>query len=122
MKEIAAFPSFSRRDSEAVPWQRSAVAPGVEVKNLGTADGRAIQLVKFAPGVTFPDHFHTGPEFIYMLEGEAVQNGEVLSAGWVGIASAGTIDHGFRSETGCVFLFIYDHGQVFDSVQPPVKE
>ncbi len=34
-----------------------------------------MQRVRFAAGATFPRHRHTGPEFIYALEGEAVQNG-----------------------------------------------
>jgi hypothetical protein len=49
-----------------------------------------------------------GPEFIYILEGEAIQNGQRLSLGWAGVAQAGTLDEQFRSETGCVFLIVYN--------------
>ncbi|MCP3714975.1 cupin domain-containing protein [Paraburkholderia sp. CNPSo 3281] len=105
---------FSCIDSASLPWVSSRYAPGVEVKNLGKADGRAMQLVRFAAGATFPDHRHTGPEFIYMLEGEAVQNGRRLAAGYVGVAGQGTVDAGFHSDTGCVFLLVYDLDQVFD--------
>ncbi|MEX3919582.1 cupin domain-containing protein [Paraburkholderia sp. BR10872] len=107
-------PGFSGIDSASLPWVPSRFAPGVEVKNLGKADGRVMQLVRFAAGATFPDHRHTGPEFIYMLEGEAVQNGRRLTAGYVGIAERGTVDAGFHSDTGCVFLLVYDLDQVFD--------
>jgi hypothetical protein len=42
-------------DSNSVTWRKSTVAVGVEVKDLGKADGREMQLVRFArlgqPGV-----------------------------------------------------------------------
>lgn len=66
-----------------------------------------MQLVRFAPGTAFPLHTHTGPEFIYLLEGEAVQHGQRLQAGWAATASTGTVDRHFHSPTGCVFLTVY---------------
>src|SRR5207244_2568147 len=57
--------------------------------------------------VVFPTHRHAGPEFIYMLEGAAIQNGQHLGPGWAGVAESGTLDEQFRSETGCVFLIVY---------------
>ena len=107
-------PGFSCIDSASMAWVPSRYAHGVEVKNLGKADGRAMQLVRFAAGATFPRHRHTGPEFIYVLEGEAVQNGRRLTAGYAGVAEHGTVDTGFHSDTGCVLLLVYDLDQVFD--------
>lgn len=115
-------PQFFFGDSASLSWIPSRFAAGVEVKNLGKANGRGLQLVRFAPGATFPDHLHTGPEFIYVLEGEAIQNGRRLQAGYAGVAETGTVDAGFRSDTGCTFLFVYELGQVFDSVDPVRKE
>jgi hypothetical protein len=43
-----------------------------------------------------------------------VQNGRRLTAGYAGIAERGTVDAGFHSDTGCVFLLVYDLDQVFD--------
>lgn len=106
-------PQFFSVDTQALGWVQSACADGVQIKNLGKANGRAMQLVRFAPGTTFPTHLHTGPEFIYMLEGEAIQNGKRLLPGWVGIAEAGTTDTGFRSDTGCMFLLMYELSQPF---------
>jgi anti-sigma factor ChrR (cupin superfamily) len=106
-------PQFSSVDTQALAWVQSACADGVQIKNLGKANGRAMQLVRFAPGTTFPTHLHTGPEFVYMLEGEAIQNGEHLLPGWVGIAETGTTDTGFRSDTGCTFLLMYELSQRF---------
>jgi anti-sigma factor ChrR (cupin superfamily) len=94
-------------DSSAIPWRESSFASGVEVKDLGTADGRSMQLVRFAPGASFPLHIHGGPEFIYLLEGAAVQEGQLLEAGWASVATTGTTDHEFHSPTGCVFLTVY---------------
>jgi anti-sigma factor ChrR (cupin superfamily) len=113
--DLSFIQGFSFTDSARTPWVTSRFASGVTVKNLGRADGRAMQLVRFAPGVTFPNHFHTGPEFIYVLEGEAIQNGQRLQAGYAGVARKGTVDTGFRSDTGCVFLLVYELDQIFDS-------
>jgi anti-sigma factor ChrR (cupin superfamily) len=90
-----------------VAWRKSAFAAGIEVKDLGTADGRSMQLVRFTPGASFPLHRHEGPEFIYLLEGVAIQEGQHLSAGWAAVAAMGTTDSNFHSPDGCVFLTVY---------------
>lgn len=95
------------KDSSIIPWRTSSFASGVEVKDLGTTDNRSMQLVRFAPGASFPLHTHTGPEFIYLLEGEAVQEGQSLRAGWASVAATTTTDHDFHSPTGCIFLTVY---------------
>ena len=94
-------------DQKDVPWRRSTSADGVWVKDLGSSDGRSIQLVRYEPGTTFPWHRHTGPEFVYVIEGEAIQRGKRLGPGWVGIAPAETEEDDFASETGCIFLTVY---------------
>jgi len=94
-------------DSSAIPWRASSFSDGVEVKDLGSSDGRSMQLVRFAPGATFPLHAHAGPEFIFLLEGSAVQEGERLAEGWSAVAAGGTVDHNFHSPGGCVFLTVY---------------
>lgn len=66
-----------------------------------------MQLVKFAPGTSFPLHTHTGPEFIYLMEGIAFQEGHQLSPGWAAVAATGSIDAHFHSPSGCVFLTVY---------------
>jgi anti-sigma factor ChrR (cupin superfamily) len=94
-------------DSKNIEWRKSTFATGVEVKDLGSADGRSMQLVRFAPGTSFPLHTHKGPEFIYLLEGEVYQQGQRLLVGWSAVAAAGTTDDNFHSLTGCVFLTVY---------------
>jgi anti-sigma factor ChrR (cupin superfamily) len=100
-------PQYIFTDTTAMPWRASAFAPGVEVKDLGAANGRTMQLVRCQPGATFPTHYHAGPELLYMLGGEAIQNGQRLGPGWAGVAERGTRDEHFRSETGCMFLLVY---------------
>ncbi len=98
---------FSFVDAAVVPWRQSTLAPRVQVKDLGTANARSMQLVRYEPGTRFPVHKHTGPEFIYVLEGELIQQGHRLGPGWAAIAADGTIDADVRSETGCTFLTVY---------------
>ena len=94
-------------DTVSLPWRPSMVVDGVEVKDLGTANGRVMALIRCRPETTFPTHRHGGPEFLSLLEGEAIQHGQRLRPGWAGVAAAGTIDADLHSETGCVFLSIY---------------
>jgi anti-sigma factor ChrR (cupin superfamily) len=94
-------------DAGGIPWRKSKLADGVEVKDLGAVNGRAMQLVRYAAGASFPKHQHSGPEFIYLLEGEAYQQGQRLLPGWAAIAATGTTDDNFHSPTGCVFLTVY---------------
>ena len=51
-------------DPATMAWRASTFAPGIEVKDLGTSDGRSMQLVRFAPGASFPLHTHAGPELV----------------------------------------------------------
>ena len=100
-------PEFIFNDEKNLPWIPSKFADGVEVKNLGKANGRFLQLVRFQAGASYPSHIHNDCEFIYVLEGEVFQNGYRLTAGSSTVASAGTIDETFTSPHGCVFLLFY---------------
>lgn len=98
-----------------LPWTSSRLAHGVEVKNLGKANGRAMQLVRFQPGASFPAHVHADVEFLFMLEGEVFQNGQRLDAAWSTVAPAGTCDTEFVSPSGCTFVLVY----ALDPSKPP---
>lgn len=100
-------PEFLFNDAKNLPWISSKFAAGVSVKNLGKANGRALQLVRFDAGASYPSHIHNDCEFIYVLEGEVFQNGHRLMAGASTVASAGTVDETFVSPTGCTFLLFY---------------
>ena len=89
-----------------LPWRPSAVAAGVHVKDLLASDGWQMQLVRCDPGARFPVHTHTGPEFLFILEGELLQAGRRLGPGWASVASAGSVDDDVRSDAGCVFVLV----------------
>lgn len=101
-------PQFIFNDVDELQWIHSKFAKGVEVKQLGKANGRALQLVRFQAGASFPAHTHSDCEFIYVLSGEVIQNGKRLTSGCSAVASAGTIDETFTSPTGCTFLLFYN--------------
>ena len=100
-------PEFIFNDEKSLPWVPSKFAEGVLIKNLGKANGRALQLVRFESGASYPSHMHTDCEFVYVLDGEVFQNGHRLTAGSSTVASAGTVDETFISPTGCLFLLFY---------------
>lgn len=98
---------FIVTSAKEVRWRKSTFAEGIFVKDLGSSDGQAMHLVRFEPGARFPRHKHAGPEFICVIEGEVVQQGERLGSGCAGIAPAGTEEGDFASETGATFLIVF---------------
>ena len=101
-------PKFNFADSEAIPWLKSEIAEGVEVKTLCSANNMIMELYRFAPNITYSDHIHEGPEFVYLLEGSARQDGKWLEAGWASSAETGTLHSGFLSgERGCLTVAVY---------------
>lgn len=101
-------PKFIFNNSDTLPWVDSEMAEGVEVKTLCAANGMTMELYRFAPNSSYPDHFHEGPEFVYLMEGSARQNDTWLEAGWSSAAEIGSLDSKFISgEKGCLFLTVY---------------
>ena len=101
-------PFIDSRSSDEIPWRKSTFADGAEVKDLGKTGGYTMQLVRFKPYTSFPPHDHAGPEFIFVLEGEVIQNGKKLGAGFSSVAATATRDYEFRTESGCMFLLVYN--------------
>ena len=89
-----------------LPWKPSTFAAGVFVKDVAVTDGFEMQIVRLEPGARLPLHTHELPEFIYVLEGEVVIEGQHLSQGWVSVASVGSSHSDVHSETGCVFVLV----------------
>src|SRR5258705_5636804 len=87
-------------------WRRSTLASGVFVKDIAVTDGWEMQIVRCEPGARFPRHTHGGPEFLFVLEGELVQNGRMLGPGWASVAAAGSVDDDVHSDSGCVFVLV----------------
>lgn len=107
-------PKYNFVDSNSVVWEKHEIAKGVEIKKLCTANDQTMELYRFSPNAVFPDHFHNGPEFVYLLEGSARVNGKWIEAGWSSAAETGTIDKEFLSgDAGCIFLSVYTVGSKY---------
>ena len=101
-------PRYLFTDSNALPWSPAEDIEGVEIKTLVSANGQTMELYRFAPDTSYPRHLHEDPEFVYMIEGEAILDGQRLEPGWASGAEAGTIEQDFRSgPNGCVFLTVF---------------
>jgi hypothetical protein len=105
-------PKYIVADTNTMEWQAVPGSAGIEVKRLGSANGQAMELSRYAPDTAYPAHAHLGPEFVFLLEGSARLSGQWLKPGWSSIGETGTIDADFLSgESGCVFLAIYTASQ-----------
>jgi hypothetical protein len=62
-------------------WRPSTAAAGVFVKDIATAAGWEMQLVRFGPGARLLLRAHENPEFLFILEWELVQAGRRLGPG-----------------------------------------
>lgn len=59
-----------------------------------------MQLVRFERGAVFRTLQHSGPECIFMLEGDALRKGQILIDGWVGVGEQGNVGEPLRSDKG----------------------
>ena len=62
-------------------------------------------LLKFEAGAKYPYHNHPGGEEIFVLQGDALIDGEILSEGDYLFTPKG-FKHSVFSEKGCVLLFV----------------
>lgn len=62
-------------------------------------------LLKFEPGASYPYHNHPAGEEIYVLEGEAILEGNTLGAGDY-LYTPANFKHAVTSKTGCTMLFV----------------
>ena len=89
-----------------LPWRPSATASGVFVRDIAVTDGWEMQIVRCEAGARLPAHTHASPEFLFVLDGELIQNGRRLGPGWATVGAAGSVDADVRSDTGCVFVLV----------------
>ena len=86
-------------------WQ--TIAEGVEKKVLRAQPGENRVLLRLAPGKSFPDHHHSVPDEVYVVEGTytdpGVEGGKAFGPGSYLYYPAGT-DHQATTPTGCVIL------------------
>jgi quercetin dioxygenase-like cupin family protein len=62
-------------------------------------------LLKFEAGASYPYHNHPAGEELFILQGEAIIEGEILKEGDF-LYTPENFKHSVRSETGCTILFI----------------
>jgi predicted ChrR family anti-sigma factor len=104
-----------RRASEAA-WEETAV-PGVTIRTLfaDPANDRFTALVRMAPGMSYPEHVHHGPEECLVLEGDVYAGATVLQAGDYLRMPAGS-RHGQQStRQGCLLLITSSMSDIFPS-------
>lgn len=89
-----------------LPWQASALAPGLTVKNVAVAGGLELQIVRLEPGARVPPHRHDLPEFLYVLEGELELAGQTLGPGCASVAATGSEHVDVHSTRGCTFVLV----------------
>lgn len=96
---------FSIRSNEG-EWQ--TMMAGVEAKLLSLDSERQIatMLVRFAAGVVYPPHHHSGAEECYVISGDLVVQGQHLHAGDFHHAEAGSVHQPMTSVNGGVALLV----------------
>jgi anti-sigma factor ChrR (cupin superfamily) len=93
-----------QRASEAA-WQDTPV-PGVTIRTLfaDPANDRFTALVRMAPGMSYPEHVHHGPEECLVLEGDVDTGATVLQAGDYLRMPAGSRHARQSTRHGCLLL------------------
>lgn len=95
--------------TQNLPWEPSPVQ-GVERRYLTRDEekGLATSIVRYAPGVSFPAHTHTGGEEILVLEGTFADENGVYPAGTYLRNPPGSRHHPY-SPDGCVLFVKLGH-------------
>jgi anti-sigma factor ChrR (cupin superfamily) len=103
---LADLASIPRRLDEFA-WE--PLGPGVEVSPLhrDSAGHIKLALLRYAPGATVPEHFHTGMEYIQILAGSQQDERGVYQAGTLLVSFPGT-RHSVASPEGCVVLAVWE--------------
>lgn len=85
-------------------WQQRTDKIWMKVLSHDPETGKAIYLLRCAPGAVIPEHVHKGSEFAYVLEGEYRMGDTVVKAGDSQIAIPGSLHPPLESPGGCLIL------------------
>ncbi len=69
--------------------------------------GPAAAIVRYLPGARVLRHRHPGYELIYVLEGELINDSGRHGPGTLEVCAPDSA-HALRSDTGCVFLVVWE--------------
>jgi quercetin dioxygenase-like cupin family protein len=94
-------------DVEWAPWGANGEA---RVKVLAEADGYTVALIQADTGYTTLPHEHTYAEFLHLIEGSIRNQGQILNAGDVYAAAAGSVHTDFEVQSPSTYLSIFRLG------------
>jgi anti-sigma factor ChrR (cupin superfamily) len=94
---------------EAMPWEKSALYPGIETKTLlvDPASGLLTMLMRLAPGARIPDHEHVMIEQTWVLEGSLVCGEGVCNPGEFVWRPAGSRHEAWAGPKGGLLLGMF---------------
>lgn len=104
---------FDKSHRDALGWEPygSDGRSSVQIHRLYDAreDGKgpAAALLRYLPGARVPTHLHQGYELILVLEGELINDAGKHGPGVLEICPPGNM-HSLGSDTGCVFLVVWE--------------
>ncbi len=88
-------------DVEWGPWGSGGNA---RAKLLASGDGYYVALVEAEPGYVGDAHEHAHTEFLFVVEGSLVTQGETLTQGDAYVAAIGSVHEEFAAPDGATYL------------------
>jgi anti-sigma factor ChrR (cupin superfamily) len=81
---------------------------GIQIKHLAKDEDRNIQMdiLKIAPGLNDPPHWHDDWEWVYILEGDLMDDKGVHKAGDF-LINGKDVKHQPTSENGCKLVIVW---------------
>jgi quercetin dioxygenase-like cupin family protein len=92
---------------DAVEWSPWGSSGNARAKVLANGDGYFLALVEAEPGYAGDAHEHAHTEFLYVVDGSLVSQGELLGRGDGYVASVGSIHSQFEAPDGATYLSIF---------------
>jgi quercetin dioxygenase-like cupin family protein len=88
-------------DVEWSPWGSGGNA---RAKVLANGDGYFVALVEAEPGYRGEPHEHAHTEFLFMVEGSLLTQGQTMTKGDAYVAAAGSVHEQFEAPDGATYL------------------
>jgi hypothetical protein len=92
---------------DAVEWSPWGSSGNARAKVLANGDGYFLALVEAEPGYAGDAHEHAHTEFLYVVDGSLVSQGELLGRGDGYVASVGSLHSQFEAPDVATYLSIF---------------
>jgi quercetin dioxygenase-like cupin family protein len=92
---------------DEVEWSQWGSGGNARAKLLANGDGYFAALVEAEPGYVGDAHEHAATEFLYVVEGSLLTQGETLTKGDGYVAAVGSQHEQFESPDGASYLSIF---------------